>query len=141
MRIFSLIIILAVVSGCSQKTSNTHNATAPASPAYWTPTNLARLIAGADNIVVTNSVPNTHFRLSISGSEVGKIVQAASSSKAYPNWNLTGSLFEWRVQFCKATKVLATIDCREGGFLYGGDEYIDSTGTIEALAKRCESKR
>ena len=128
--LFTFTLFLAAVCNGMAQT----NATVPA--AGSTPTNLAHLIANADHIIITNRFAgsNTRYRsfsLSVSGRRVSQIVAAVSSARR--NQVETDSMWDWELQFFRATNRLAVIDCQGSMFLAEHGEYHDDTGVLEKL--------
>jgi len=134
MRIFGLILVLALLSGCQH----------PPPPAT-APTRLARLIADADHIVVTFRPPGSHpipppdryrdFSLTISGDEARKIVRDVSAMRdAFPAF--TDSLWGWQLRFYRGDDCLATIYLSSTTFLFEEHEYVGDTGALEALTRK-----
>jgi hypothetical protein len=99
---------------------------------------LARWIADADHIVVTNRSTGSHR--TISGDEVRRIIRAVSSSKRLPPDTPPPSLhLSWTLRFWAGTNCVATFDAGEGFFSPGkvyGDEdglYGDPAGVLQNL--------
>jgi hypothetical protein len=124
MRIFSLILVLALLSGCEHPPVS-------GSP----PTKLAGLIADADHIVVTfrpppwdhpNPVPPPeryrNFSLTVSGDEARKIVRAVSTAQQS---GFTDSMFPWDLQFNREAQLLAEIHLQGSHFMFEGEEFAD----------------
>ena len=123
------LLLAAVCNGLAQT-----NTTVPI--AGSTPTNLAHLIASADHIIVTNRYASWEkeyrgFSLSISGSRVSTIVAAVSAAKR--NQAETNSVWDWEMQFYRATNCLAKVDFQGSMFLAENGEYCDQTGVLDKL--------
>src|SRR5258708_741755 len=123
MRIFSLILVLALMSGCQHP---------PASGSH--PTKLAGLIAGADSIVITYRLPPWDhavppperyrgFSLAISGDETRKIVMAVSTAEQ--SGGFTDSVFPWDLKFYRETQLLVEIHLQGSHFMFEAVEFQD----------------
>ena len=123
------LFLVTVCSGLAQT-----NTTVP--PTGSTPTNLAHLIASADHIIITNRFADREtqyrgFSLFISGSRVSKIVAAVSAAKRN-QWE-TDSVWDWEMQFFRATNRLAKVDFQGSYFLAENGEYYDGSGVLDKL--------
>jgi hypothetical protein len=121
--------ILATLSGCNRRTDTSV-------PLPNTLADLAHQIADADNIIITNRFADTNspflgVSLSLSGQQVSRIVRAISSARRLEIG--TWSVWDWELQFYKATNRLATVDFQEYSFLVKKGEYMDETGVLEKL--------
>jgi hypothetical protein len=141
MRIFSLILISALLSGCQ------HPAGRLSDFGGEPPTKLAARIATADSIVVTSyfaELDKEHrdMRFIIKGATVRKIIRAASDA------GLIGPVDNipcWTLEFYRGTNNLDYI-CFEGHiFNYGGEhyeQYSDESKVLEnldaELTERCK---
>jgi hypothetical protein len=110
--------------------------TAPES--YSTPTGLSNLISSADHILITNRFANSDprlvgFSLVISGSDARQIVRAVSTSRTYPNWTPSNSIWDWELQFYSLTNRLAAVDFQGSTFMFGNIEWCDQTGLLDKL--------
>jgi hypothetical protein len=124
MRIFALIALLALFSGCKNSPARSSNP----------PVKLANLIAGADHIIITNRLAGTvtryrGFSLTVSGIEARKIVQAVSSAEHSAP---TDSIYDWDLQFFRDTHLLADIHLQGSHFVFEDEEYFDGR-TLERL--------
>lgn len=103
------------------------------------PTNLARLVASADRIVITNRFGPVEPRyrgvsFSISRSGVSKIVAAVSSAERLPG--MSDSLWDLQMQFFSGgTNRLAVVNFQGRNFLAEKGEYVDKSGVLEKLYK------
>jgi hypothetical protein len=124
MRLFSLILVLAILSGCRSE---------PQPTGYVLPTNLIKQIASADRIVVTSLLAGhqgspqfASFSLTITGQEMGRIIHAVCSLRApkhdFP-YTRSSCLYEWRLQFYRGTTLLGAADLSECLIECDGVEY------------------
>jgi hypothetical protein len=97
---------------------------------------LARQIAKADCVVLTNAYQG--FSISVTGSEVKRIVRAVSSaSKLPPN---TTSSVEFRTEFYRGTNLLGAVVGCSSGFGVEGTGYDDNSGALQALYERYQGQ-
>jgi hypothetical protein len=133
MRIFSFIIILALLSGCENPVGK--------SPDFGGqhPTKLAARIAAADSIVVTSyfallDKEHRDMRFIIKGATVRKIIKAVSDAGRLPMQ--VDNIPSWTLEFYRGTNSLDSI-CFEGRiFDYGGEhyeQYSDGSKVLENL--------
>jgi len=126
MRVCYLIVVLAILSGCRHPSIGGDSIASPAK--------LSRLIADADRIVVTRRGAAVSS-LTISGDEARKLVRDVSIMKPGPQ--VTQSIFDWEIRFCKGDKNLAAVYFNGSRhFMYGDDEYSGDTGELQALGKK-----
>jgi hypothetical protein len=133
MRIFSFLLILALLSGCEH--------TAGKLPDFGGqhPSKLAARIAAADSIVVTSyfaELDKAHrdVRFVITGATVRKIIRAVSDAGQLPTQ--VNNIPSWTLEFYRGTNSLDSI-CFEGHiFNYGGEhyeQYSDGSKVLENL--------
>jgi hypothetical protein len=138
MTFSNAILIAAIFSGVF----HSYAGDLPTPPAYWTPTNLASRIAGADRVIATNwfraSRGYPGHSLSFSGSKATKIVQAVSTSRAFTGVE-TWSMFDWELQFYKGTNRLDAIHF-QGGSFKTDSEYFDQTGVLDGIYQKLERR-
>jgi hypothetical protein len=138
MRIFSLILVLALLSRCQHPP-----------PPPTAPTRLACLIADADHIVVRYRPPGTpgrhhplpipdeyrDFSLTISGDEARKIVRDVSAMRDdFPYFS--DSIWSWELRFYRGEDYLATANFDSGFLLFEEHEYVGDTGALRALSRK-----
>jgi len=112
-------------------------------------TNLVRLIAGTDRIVVTNRMASgiaqyRGFNLTLSGGETRKIVRDVSSmvsfSSTRPPTGEANAIFAWELRFYQGTNYLTSIylaeSMAEDIFEFGDEQYGGDTGALKALSDR-----
>jgi hypothetical protein len=134
MRIFSFILILALLSGCEHPAGK--------SPDFGGqhPTTLATRIAVADSIVVTSyfallDKEHRDMRFVITGATVRKIVRAVSDARRLPVQ--VDNIPSWTLEFYRGTNSLDSI-CFEGRIFnyYRGEtyeQYSDGSKVLENL--------
>lgn len=101
-----------------------------------TPVNLARQIADADQIVITNrflerEIGVAGFSASVSGQEVTTVVNAISTA-ARVGLPLD-AIMNCELEFYNATNHLATVRFQQGAFAAENAEYVDDSGVLEKL--------
>jgi hypothetical protein len=124
MRIVYFILVIALLSGCER-----------------TPSKLAHQIAGADRIVIRDSLERYHpelsgFSFTITGDKVDEIVRAISSSERLNG----GTLCAWdgELLFYSDTNCLAIVHFQDDYFIICGEfangyEYADRSGVLAHL--------
>ena len=133
MRIFSFILILALVSGCE------HPAGKLPDFGGQHPSRLAARIAAADSIVVTSyfaELDKAHrdMRFVITGATVRKIVRAVSDAGRLPTQ--VNNDPPWTLEFYRGTNNLDFICFGGHIFNYGGEhyeQYSDGSKVLENL--------
>jgi len=127
MRVFYLLFILAIGSGCEHLASSNHS-----------PTKLASRIADANRIVAMNyylaatgkQKGDTEFE--ISSSKVKTIVGAVTSGERLSVG--TGIDPIWGLRFYKGTNFLGEVTVQGRIFVYEGEQYTDgSTNVLEKM--------
>ena len=132
MRIFNIILILVLLSGCEHPAGKL--------PGFGDqhPTKLATRIAAADSIVVTSCFAlldkeHRDMRFIITGVTVRKIVKAVSDAGRITPVN---NIPAWTLEFYRGTNSLDSI-CFEGRIFNYGDEhyeqYSDGSKVLENL--------
>ena len=127
MRVFNLIFILALGSGCTHFASSSHP-----------PTKLASRIADADRIVPMDyflraiNKERGDIKYEITGSRVKTIVRAVISGERLDMG--VGIDPKWGLRFYKGTDFLDEITVQGCIFVYEGEQYDDgSTNILEKL--------
>lgn len=93
---------------------------------------IGRTLNQADRVIYAKNYEDLY--ISITGEEVGKIVQAiASGKKESP---LVAATPSFRLEFFKGTNRLASITNSSSVFWVGNKPFSDSTGTLQALYPR-----
>lgn len=98
---------------------------------YSHPAVLARVIAAADSVIVTNR--GEDFDLVLKESDTRKIVQAIRSAKRGPLFAKSACSPSLRLKFYQGTNFLAAVDTCGKLFWVEHAEYLDPTGTLETL--------
>ncbi|HTY89014.1 MAG TPA: hypothetical protein VMB80_16325 [Candidatus Acidoferrum sp.] len=104
---------------------------------YSHPSALARKIAEANSVVVTNQ--DDGFGISIAGDDAKMIVQAVrTSNKTFVKYAAAPFL---RFDFYKGTNLLASVETCGRFFAVGKAGYLDHTGTLDALMNEYLQRR
>ena len=99
---------------------------------YAPPADLARKIADADSVMVTNR--SEAFGLVMANSDAQKIVRAIATARRGPLFMRTESTPELRLEFYKGTNLLAAVfSCGQVFWEADQTEYFDQTGALDAL--------
>jgi hypothetical protein len=130
--IVGFMVLLALVSGCKHPPMNSGHSTAD-------PTKLAYLIADADRIVITNTLPSAcpmywGFTLTISGNEAKEIISDVSAMN--PGFQPIDSRLSWELRFYRDADFLAAIHLASTTFVFGNEEYVGDRGALRALSDR-----
>jgi len=133
MRIFSFILISALLSGCEHPAGK--------SPDFsgQHPTTLASRIAVADSIVVTSyfallDKEHRDMRFIITGATVRKVVRAVTNAGRLPLQ--VDNIPSWTLEFYRGTNSLDSISFEGHIFDYGGkhyEQYSDESKVLENL--------
>jgi hypothetical protein len=126
LSVFRLALVTAaLLAGCSHPGHNTPDATVP-------PAGLTGDLARADVVVVTNFFSHAGFPLS--GEELKRVVRGISSAK---RTGRTRSIFAEHLLFFSQSNLLAAVRFQGAHILLEpGEEYLDSTGTLERIGDR-----
>ncbi len=156
MHIIAIVVLLFLACGCDKHSQigSSYPTSEPTTSrfdwaSHWatgtTSTNLVRLIAEADRIVVTNRLASgidayRGFSLTLSGHEASDIVKDVSSMVAFsstkPPTARSNSIFDWELRFYHGTNYLTAIYLDGTTFEFDGDEYGGDTGALKALSDR-----
>jgi hypothetical protein len=98
---------------------------------YSHPTALAQKIAETDSVTVTNQ--NDAFGISITGDDARKIAQAIATANRGPLFGQAACAPFLRLEFYKGPNLLASVETCSRLFWTGKTEYLDQTGTLQAL--------